>query len=152
VALPNISKFFKEQSDEEREQAQKFMKYQVERFYLKVLKKHKIPKQNTRGGRVVLQNVEKPDKDEWGRPLEVRLKSSKFVIRRIFLGLPSCIGFAKIQQSNSVGIAQSGGTIHGPTGAHGHWTLSNLINNRIGNYIFCPCKIIVRAKICSALQ
>jgi ferritin heavy chain len=43
VALPNISKFFKEQSDEEREQAQKFMKYQVERFYFKIIEKTQNP-------------------------------------------------------------------------------------------------------------
>lgn len=53
VALPNISKWFCKQSDEEREHAQIFMKYQ-----------------NTRGGRVVLQSVQKPEKDEWGSPLE----------------------------------------------------------------------------------
>uniref|UniRef100_A0A914PGX4 Ferritin n=1 Tax=Panagrolaimus davidi TaxID=227884 RepID=A0A914PGX4_9BILA len=41
------------QSDEEREHAQILMKYQ-----------------NTRGGRLVLQNVQKPEKDEWGTALE----------------------------------------------------------------------------------
>jgi ferritin heavy chain len=53
VALHNISKWMKKQSDEEREHATGFMKYQ-----------------NTRGGRVVLQNIEKPEKDEWGSALE----------------------------------------------------------------------------------
>jgi len=53
VALPNIAKWFKEQSDDEREHATKLLKYQ-----------------NTRGGRVVLQPVRKPEKDEWGSPLE----------------------------------------------------------------------------------
>jgi len=53
VALHNISKWFKKQSDEEREHAMTLMKYQ-----------------NTRGGRVVLQNVQKPEKDEWGTVLE----------------------------------------------------------------------------------
>jgi len=49
VALKGFHKFFKESSDEEREHAEKFMKYQ-----------------NMRGGRVVLQTIQKPDRDEWG--------------------------------------------------------------------------------------
>jgi len=49
VALPGAHKFFKKASDEEREHAQKLMKFQ-----------------NQRGGRIVLQNVVKPEKDEWG--------------------------------------------------------------------------------------
>ena len=53
IALPNISKWFGKQSEEEREHAITFMKYQ-----------------NTRGGRVVLENVQRPEKDEWGGPLE----------------------------------------------------------------------------------
>uniref|UniRef100_A0A914PM17 Ferritin n=1 Tax=Panagrolaimus davidi TaxID=227884 RepID=A0A914PM17_9BILA len=55
VALENIAKWMKytKQSDEEREHAQILMKYQ-----------------NTRGGRLVLQNVQKPEKDEWGTALE----------------------------------------------------------------------------------
>ena len=53
VALHNIAKWFKKQSDEEREHATTLMKYQ-----------------NTRGGRIVLQNVQKPEKDEWGSALE----------------------------------------------------------------------------------
>ncbi|KAE9550831.1 hypothetical protein FO519_005959 [Halicephalobus sp. NKZ332] len=53
IALPNIAKWLKKQSDEEREHAQLLMKYQ-----------------NTRGGRIVLQNVQKPEKDEWGSALE----------------------------------------------------------------------------------
>uniref|UniRef100_A0AC34FL44 Ferritin n=1 Tax=Panagrolaimus sp. ES5 TaxID=591445 RepID=A0AC34FL44_9BILA len=53
VALENIAKWMKKQSEEEREHAQILMKYQ-----------------NTRGGRLVLQNVQKPEKDEWGTALE----------------------------------------------------------------------------------
>lgn len=53
VALHNLAKWFKKQSDEEREHATTLMKYQ-----------------NTRGGRIVLQNVQKPEKDEWGSALE----------------------------------------------------------------------------------
>ncbi|XP_069102653.1 soma ferritin-like [Argopecten irradians] len=52
VALPGFAKYFKEKSDEEREHAEKFMKYQ-----------------NKRGGRVVLQDIKKPDHDEWGTGL-----------------------------------------------------------------------------------
>ncbi|XP_021355362.1 soma ferritin-like [Mizuhopecten yessoensis] len=53
VALPGFAKYFKKATDEEREHAEKFMKYQ-----------------NKRGGRVVLQDIKKPDKDEWGSALE----------------------------------------------------------------------------------
>nr|QJI07924.1 ferritin [Perna viridis] len=53
VALPGFSKFFKSSSDEEREHAEKLMKYQ-----------------NKRGGRIVLQDIKKPDRDEWGSALD----------------------------------------------------------------------------------
>jgi len=53
VALPGFAKFFKKSSDEEREHAEKLMKFQ-----------------NKRGGRVVLQDIKKPDRDEWGTGLE----------------------------------------------------------------------------------
>lgn len=49
VALRGFHKFFKKSSDEEREHAEKLMKYQ-----------------NKRGGRIVLQQIQKPDRDEWG--------------------------------------------------------------------------------------
>lgn len=49
VALPGAHKFFKKSSDEEREHAQLFMKFQ-----------------NQRGGRIVLQNIVKPEREEWG--------------------------------------------------------------------------------------
>eukprot|EP00178_Gracilaria_changii_P021775 TRINITY_DN64564_c0_g1_i1.p1 TRINITY_DN64564_c0_g1~~TRINITY_DN64564_c0_g1_i1.p1 ORF type:complete len:172 (+),score=31.54 TRINITY_DN64564_c0_g1_i1:154-669(+) len=48
VALPGFHKYFKKASDEEREHAEKLMKFQ-----------------NKRGGRIVLQNIQKPEKDEW---------------------------------------------------------------------------------------
>jgi len=53
VALPGFSKFFKKSSDEEREHAEKLMKFQ-----------------NQRGGRIVLQEIKKPDRDEWGAGLD----------------------------------------------------------------------------------
>lgn len=53
VALQNVSKWLKKQSDEEREHAIGFMKYQ-----------------NVRGGRVVLKTIQKPEKDSWGSPLD----------------------------------------------------------------------------------
>ena len=48
VALHNIAKFFKKSSDEEREHAEKLMKYQ-----------------NQRGGRIVLADIKKPSQTEW---------------------------------------------------------------------------------------
>lgn len=53
VALPGFASFFKKSSDEEREHAEKLMKFQ-----------------NKRGGRVVLQDIKKPDRDEWGTGLD----------------------------------------------------------------------------------
>jgi len=53
VALPGFSKFFKESSNEEREHAEKLMEFQ-----------------NKRGGRIVLQDIKRPDRDEWGTGLE----------------------------------------------------------------------------------
>ncbi|XP_051898832.1 ferritin heavy chain-like [Pristis pectinata] len=53
VALKNFAKFFQEQSYEEREHVEKLIKFQ-----------------NQRGGRVILQDVSKPDRDEWSNGLE----------------------------------------------------------------------------------
>lgn len=53
VALPGFATFFKKSSEEEREHAEKLMKYQ-----------------NKRGGRIVLQNIQKPERDEWGTGLD----------------------------------------------------------------------------------
>merc|ERR1712150_120071 len=53
VALKGFSKYFSDASGEEREHAEKLMKYQ-----------------NKRGGRVVLQDIKKPERDEWGTGLD----------------------------------------------------------------------------------
>jgi len=53
VALPGFAKFFRESSKEEREHAEKLMEFQ-----------------NKRGGRIVLQDIKKPDRDEWGCGLD----------------------------------------------------------------------------------
>jgi ferritin heavy chain len=52
VALPGFSHLFEHDSEEEREHAEKFMKYL-----------------NKRGGRIILQDVKRPDRDEWGNGL-----------------------------------------------------------------------------------
>jgi len=49
VALKGFHKYFLKASDEEREHAQKLMKFQ-----------------NERGGRIVLKDVKCPERDEWG--------------------------------------------------------------------------------------
>jgi ferritin len=51
--LPGFAKFFKHNSDEEREHAEKFMKFQ-----------------NKRGGSVVLQNIQRAESDSWGTGLD----------------------------------------------------------------------------------
>uniref|UniRef100_A0A646QDE4 Ferritin n=1 Tax=Hemiscolopendra marginata TaxID=943146 RepID=A0A646QDE4_9MYRI len=53
VALHGFHKFFKKSSDEEREHAERFMKFQ-----------------NQRGGRIVLQNILKPDVEDWGSGMQ----------------------------------------------------------------------------------
>jgi len=53
VALPGFAKFFRNSSNEEREHAEKLMSFQ-----------------NKRGGRIVLQDIKKPDRDEWGCGLD----------------------------------------------------------------------------------
>lgn len=53
VALPGFSKFFKHNSDEEREHAEKFMTYL-----------------NKRGGRLTLNHVVKPEKEAWASGCE----------------------------------------------------------------------------------
>lgn len=53
VALAGFHNFFKKSSVEERGHAEKLMKYQ-----------------NARGGRIVLQTIEKPETDEWGTGLD----------------------------------------------------------------------------------
>lgn len=53
VDLPGFAHFFEESSVEEREHAQKLMKFQ-----------------NERGGRIVLHDIPKPAKQEWANGLE----------------------------------------------------------------------------------
>ncbi|XP_048672484.1 ferritin heavy chain A-like [Caretta caretta] len=53
VALRHMAEFLKEQSHEEREHAEKLLKYQ-----------------NKRGGLIVLQDIKNPERDEWGNSLE----------------------------------------------------------------------------------
>ncbi|NXQ33252.1 FRIHA protein, partial [Alaudala cheleensis] len=53
VALPRLSRFFLEQSREEREHAQGLLRFQT-----------------SRGGRVLLQDIKKPERDAWGSALE----------------------------------------------------------------------------------
>ncbi|CAM4637594.1 ferritin heavy chain A-like [Caretta caretta] len=53
VALRHVVQFLTERSQEEREHAEKFLIYQ-----------------NKRGGRIVLQDIKKPERDEWGNSLE----------------------------------------------------------------------------------
>jgi len=53
VALPGFEKFFKDSSEEEREHAERLMKFQ-----------------NQRGGRIRLQDIPKPIKQDWASGLE----------------------------------------------------------------------------------
>ncbi|CAI9738884.1 soma ferritin-like isoform X2 [Octopus vulgaris] len=65
VALKGFFEFFKKRSEEEKEHAEKFMKYQ-----------------NKRGGRIILKPIEKPAHDAWGgglRAVEISLDLEKDV-------------------------------------------------------------------------
>nr|XP_048672478.1 ferritin heavy chain A-like [Caretta caretta] len=53
VALRHMAQFLKVQSHEQKEHAEKFLTYQ-----------------NKRGGSVVLQDIKRPERDEWGNSLE----------------------------------------------------------------------------------
>lgn len=53
MALVGFAKFFKKNSDEERDHAMKLIEYQ-----------------NMRGGRIVFQDIAKPNKTEWNSALE----------------------------------------------------------------------------------
>ncbi|KAJ7989920.1 hypothetical protein DPEC_G00309490 [Dallia pectoralis] len=53
VALAGFAHFFKENSKEEQEHADRFLAFQ-----------------NKRGGRIFLQDIKKPDRDEWGSGLD----------------------------------------------------------------------------------
>ncbi|NXT47101.1 FRIM protein, partial [Pluvianellus socialis] len=53
VALLRLGRFFLEQSKEEREHAEKLLRFQTRR-----------------GGRVLLNDVKKPERDTWGSALE----------------------------------------------------------------------------------
>uniref|UniRef100_UPI00398EB295 ferritin heavy chain, oocyte isoform-like n=1 Tax=Pristiophorus japonicus TaxID=55135 RepID=UPI00398EB295 len=54
VALCHFAEFFKEQSHEECEHAEKLMEFQ-----------------NLRGGRIILADIKKPEQDEWSNGVEV---------------------------------------------------------------------------------
>eukprot|EP00914_Ancora_sagittata_P018691 GHVO01037039.1.p1 GENE.GHVO01037039.1~~GHVO01037039.1.p1 ORF type:complete len:172 (-),score=27.55 GHVO01037039.1:547-1062(-) len=56
VALSGFAKFFRKAAEEEREHAEKMMKYQ-----------------NARGGRIVLTDIQKPEKEDWGSGLDAML-------------------------------------------------------------------------------
>jgi len=77
VAFPGLHKWFKKASDEEREHAEKFMKYQ-----------------NMRGGRIVLQQIAKPSQDEWTSPLEALSAALELerTVNQTLLGLHGVAG------------------------------------------------------------
>ena len=58
VALPGFAKYFKHSSEEEREHAEKLMKFQ-----------------NQRGGRIVLSDIKAPCHDDWGTGLHAMEES-----------------------------------------------------------------------------
>lgn len=69
VDLPGFAKFFHKSADEEKQHAEMLMKFQ-----------------NDRGGRVVLKDIVKPAKDEWGsglQAMEAALELEKTVNRAL---------------------------------------------------------------------
>ena len=65
VALTGFSKHFLKESQEEREHAQLLMKYL-----------------NRRGGKIILQDIKRPEQDEWGNGLNA-LESSLLLERKV---------------------------------------------------------------------
>lgn len=77
VALNGFHKFFKNQAHEKREHAEKLMKFQ-----------------NQRGGRIVLQNIQKPTEEEWASgqvAIESALQLEK-TINQALLDLHKLVG------------------------------------------------------------
>ncbi|CAG0888554.1 unnamed protein product [Darwinula stevensoni] len=72
VALKGFAKFFRKSSHEERECAEKLIHYQ-----------------NMRGGRVVLNPIDKPSKDEWGSGLDAMIAALELqkTVNQAFLDL-----------------------------------------------------------------
>lgn len=86
VALHGFAKYFKKASDEEREHAEKFMQYQ-----------------NMRGGRIVLQDIKKPERDEWGCGLDamqVALQLEKSVNQSLLDLHTLCSGHGDAQMAD----------------------------------------------------
>ncbi|KAL4232709.1 fts3-like protein [Mactra antiquata] len=80
VALKGFHNYFKHASEEEKEHAEKLMKYQ-----------------NKRGGRIVLQNIQKPEKDEWGSGLEAM--EAALVLEKLVN--QSLLGLHKVAESHA---------------------------------------------------
>uniref|UniRef100_G3NRD8 Ferritin n=1 Tax=Gasterosteus aculeatus aculeatus TaxID=481459 RepID=G3NRD8_GASAC len=66
VALKGFAHFFKENSDEEKEHAEKLLCFQ-----------------NKRGGRIFLQDVKKPERDEWGSGLEKNVNQALLDLHKL---------------------------------------------------------------------
>ena len=60
VALPGFAKYFKKAADKEKEHTEKLMKFQVQR-----------------GGRIILNDIKKPAKDEWGTGLDAMVAAQE---------------------------------------------------------------------------
>lgn len=90
IAMPGFSKYFKKSSDEEKVHAELLMKFQ-----------------NQRGGRIVLQAIQKPERDEWGTGQEA-MQSALSLEKNVNQSLLDLHGLA-----SSHGDAQMGDFIEG---------------------------------------
>ena len=77
VGLPGLHKFFLRYANEEREHAEELLEYQ-----------------NKRGGRIVMQDIKKPEKDEWGSALEA-MEYALQLEKGHYRGLMKCHEFAE---------------------------------------------------------
>ena len=112
VALPGFHKFFTKQSDEERGHAQKFMKYQ-----------------NQRGGRIVLQNVNKPSLDDWGSGIDA-MQAALHLEKTVNQSLLDLHKLAATHNDAQVGLTTHSG--------HGIWSVRELgLRDEATYYLNC---------------
>ncbi|XP_059147232.1 soma ferritin-like [Physella acuta] len=122
VALPGFAKYFKKLSGEEREHAQKFMSYQVKR-----------------GGRIVLQDIKKPERDEWGSGLEamhVALQLEKSVNQSLLDLHKICLGHGDAQMADFLESEYLGEQVESIKELSDHITNLKRVGSGLGEYMF----------------
>ncbi|CAL1549034.1 unnamed protein product [Lymnaea stagnalis] len=122
VALPGFSKYFKNLSHEEREHAEKLMSYQIKR-----------------GGRIVLQDVKKPERDEWGTGLDamqVALQLEKSVNQSLLDLHKLCTSHEDAQMADFLECEYLEEQVKSIKEISGHITNLKRVGPGLGEYMF----------------